>query len=135
MVRDVLEGTEALPRQAWQEWLDEFLSHIPALDEVERRHGFTISCLIDLEPQLHPLLREALWAGAACRRPSDLHQAFAAIRKRLSGLIGLSSLHRRHSILGSIDAYAVVYWNLLHAVANLAANLTPDVGSPVGACI
>jgi hypothetical protein len=86
------------------------------VSELEQMHGFTFGQLVDCEPRLETLLWEARRAGAACRSQADAHRAFSTLRSQLSELVGFSSRHRRHRLLGSVGAYEVVYWRLLQAV-------------------
>jgi anti-anti-sigma factor len=89
------------------------------LAEVERAHGVTWSRLVELEPQLENLLRQAREAGARCYTVGDVAQAFGPIRNDLAGLIGFAGRRHRHVVLGSAGAYHVAYTKLNEAVAGL----------------
>jgi hypothetical protein len=118
-----LDESEPYRHHARQQWLTEFLRHVPAADEMERLHGFTFAHLIDLEPRLEPLLWEARQAGTTCRSLAAFHQAISTVGQQLYELVGFA---RPHRVLGSVGAYEVAYWKLLHAVADSV----PGSGSP-----
>jgi hypothetical protein len=88
---------------------------------MERKHGITFAQLVELEPGLESLLWEARQVGTTCRRSADVEWAFSPIAKALSDLVGFTSRHHRHRILGSAGAYTVAYWKMRHAVAGLMA--------------
>ena len=89
--------------------------------EMEQKHGITFARLAELEPRLDALLWEARQVGAGCRRSADVEWAFSPIAKALSDLVGFTSRHHRHRILGSAGAYTVAYWKMRHAVAGFLA--------------
>jgi hypothetical protein len=75
--------------------------------------------LVDLEPEVEALLWRARAAGASCRTRADVDRAFRPVRNELVELIGFAGKHHRHPVLGSPEAYAVVYSKLYDAVAGL----------------
>jgi hypothetical protein len=98
----------------------------PRVHELECLHGITWGELVELEPRLDQLLRQARMAGAACRERSEAAQVFAPFRNVLPELVGCSGTHRRHPVLGSLGAYEVAYWKLYDAIAGLLPR--PDQG-------
>ena len=91
----------------------------PKTEELECRHKVTWSELVELEPELDPLLWEARKAGATCRDWVNVSRVFAPFRNSLSNLVGFASSHRGHRVLGSLGAYEVAYWKLYNAVVGL----------------
>jgi hypothetical protein len=91
----------------------------PRTQELERFHNVTWRELAELDPQLDRLLWEARTAGAACRDWSNVGRVFAPFRNSLSRLVGFTSVHRRHRVLGSLGAYEVAYWKLYAAIVGL----------------
>jgi hypothetical protein len=100
------------------------MKFIPDVDQMEYHHGVTFGQLVNQEPRLERLLWEARKVGATCRSQADVLQAFATVRNQLSELIGFSSRHRVHRLLGSVGAYEVAYWKLFHAIADLVPGAT-----------
>jgi hypothetical protein len=89
--------------------------------EVERTSRVSWGQLVDLEPQVEALLWLAQAAGAGCRTPADVEQAFRPVRNELAELIGFAGKHHRHPILGNPGAYQVAYSKLYDAVAESVA--------------
>jgi hypothetical protein len=100
------------------------MKFIPDVDEMEHLHGVTFGRLVNQEPRLERLLWEARKVGATCRSQADVLAAFDTVRNQLSELIGFSSPHRVHRLLGSVGAYEVAYWKLFHAIADLVPGAT-----------
>jgi anti-anti-sigma factor len=48
-----------------------------------------------------------------------VQREFAPLRNALTELVGFSSRHSRHPLLGSVGAYEVAYWRLHDAVSGL----------------
>ena len=109
------------------------MKFIPDVDQMEYHHGVTFGQLVNQEPRLERLLWEARKVGATCRSQADVLQAFATVRNQLSELIGFSSRHRVHRLLGSVGAYEVAYWKLFHAIADLVPGATSFDGAASGA--
>jgi hypothetical protein len=108
------------PAPDGNEPLETLSNHIPTVDELECAHGITFFQLVDCDRRLESLLWEARQVGAGCRSKADVQQAFFTVRNKLCELVGFSSRNRHHRLLGSVEAYEVVYWKLFHAVAELA---------------
>jgi anti-anti-sigma factor len=89
----------------------------PSLADVQRIHGVTWAELVEGEPEVEPLLWLARRAGAGCRTLAAVDRAFVPVRTALARLIGFTSKHRRHPVLGSVGAYEVACWKLYDAVA------------------
>jgi hypothetical protein len=102
----------------------------PKTQDLEHLHGVTWSELVELEPDLGPLLWEARNVGASCRDWLNVAQAFAPFRSVLSGLVGFASSHRHHQVLGPLGAYEVAYWKLYDAIVGLLP--PPERGSREG---
>jgi anti-anti-sigma factor len=94
------------------------MSDIPSIEELERTHSVTFWRLVELEPRLELLMLQASHAGRACRTQADVDREFSPLRNRLGTLIGFSSQHNRHRILGSVGAFEVAYWNLYGVLMN-----------------
>src|SRR6516165_11333450 len=94
------------------------MSHIPNLQELERRHSVNFWRLVELEPRLELLMLQARQAGRACRSEADVAREFSPLRNRLGTLVGFSSQHNLHRILGSVGAYEVAYWTLYGVLMN-----------------
>jgi anti-anti-sigma regulatory factor len=91
----------------------------PNVQDVQRIHGVTWGQLVEREPQLDSLLRQARTAGAGCRTLKDVDGAFGPLRNELAELIGFKGRHHGHRVLGGPGAYQVAYWKLYDAVAGL----------------
>jgi hypothetical protein len=85
--------------------------------DIERCHGVTWGELVELEPGLAHLWWQARQAGSACRNWADARWIFALVRRDLATLVGLTSKHHRHPVLGTVGAFDVAYWRLFDAVA------------------
>lgn len=74
--------------------------------------------LLDYEPQLAHLLRDAITADSDRNAERFCRQTFLQkeLRPLLSGLVGHRRTAGQHSILGTFDAYAVAYQKLMNAV-------------------
>ena len=100
----------------------------PNFRDLERDAGITWLDLVGLEPRLEELLWRTRQACGACRRQSDVDQAFGPIRNTLVDLVGSSAKQHRHRVLGSVEAYQVAYWKLYDAaVALLPGRAGADV--------
>jgi anti-anti-sigma factor len=93
----------------------------PSGSDVQRTDKVTWDRLVGLEPQVQELLWRARIAGAHCRTFLDVQRAFGPVRNELVELIGFAGKHRRHPVLGSVEAYQVAYGKLYDAVAGLLA--------------
>jgi anti-anti-sigma factor len=91
----------------------------PDVEDVQRVYGITWLELVELEPQLEPLLWRARLAAVGCRTMTDWAGVFGPLRNELADLIGFTGKHHRHPVLGSTGAYEVAYWKLYDAVAGL----------------
>jgi hypothetical protein len=89
------------------------------VDDMQRVHGISWAELVEGEPELKCLLWQARSAGARCQKIADVNRAFVPLRNELAGLLGFTSKHRWHPILGSIGAYEVAYWKLYDALGGL----------------
>jgi hypothetical protein len=92
------------------------LREYPSVRHIERVHGVRWAELVELEPALHALLHQARRAGASCREWQDVDRIFSPLRNDLAELVGFSSKHARHPVLGSVGAYDVAYWKLFDSV-------------------
>jgi len=108
------------------------MSPIPSIEELELRHSVTFGRLVELEPRLELLMLQARQAGRDCRSPADVDRGFLPLRNRLGELIGFSSQHYRHRILGSVGAYEVAYWNLYGIVMNFLPQEGDREAPPAG---
>jgi hypothetical protein len=99
----------------------------PKVDEVERTFRVTRDQLVELEPDVKPLLWRARIAGGRCRTCGAAMEAFSALRGELAGLIGFDGKHRHHPVLGSLGAYEVAYCKLYDAVAGILAGRAEGV--------
>src|SRR5215468_9085839 len=108
------------------------MSPIPSIEELERRHSVTFWQLVELEPRLELLMLQARQAGRACRSQADVTSEFSPLRNRLATLIGFSSQHNRHRVLGSVGAYEVAYWNLYGVLMNFLPQDGDGEGLPAG---
>jgi hypothetical protein len=91
----------------------------PRFWELERLAGVTWQDLVELEPRLGDLLWRARQAGARCLCWADVDRVFPHLRSALLDLVGNAERHPRHPVLGSTEAYHIVYWKLYDAVAGL----------------
>jgi anti-anti-sigma factor len=91
----------------------------PSVDDVQHLYGIAWGQLVELEPQVEALLRQARLAGAHCRTLTDVDRVFSPLRNELARLIGFAGKHHRHPVLGSTGAFEVAYWKLYDAVAGL----------------
>ena len=105
---------------------------IPSIQEMERRHSVTFWRLVELEPRLELLILQASQAGRACRTLADVDREFLPLRNRLGTLIGFSSQHNRHRILGSVGAFEVAYWNLYGVLMNFLPQERDREAPPAG---
>jgi hypothetical protein len=93
------------------------------------------------------LLWEARKAGATFDHSRQVAQVFTPIRNALAKLVGFTSAHRHHRILGSLGAYEVAYWKLYDAIVGLlpqpdrggrkktsSAKVAPLTGGHAGRC-
>jgi hypothetical protein len=96
----------------------------PTVYEAQRTYGVTWNQLFELEPQLATLLWRARIAVAKCSTLADGLRVFGPVRDELAELIGFAGKHHRHPVLGSTGAYAVAYWKLYDAVAELLPRRT-----------
>jgi hypothetical protein len=110
----------------------------PNFWELERLTGVTWQDLVELEPRLGDLLWRARQAGARCLCRADVNRVFGPLRGALVDLVGFTGHHHRHPVLGSTEAYQVVYWKLYDAVAGLlpghAAGTAVAPETQVGEC-
>jgi hypothetical protein len=86
---------------------------------LELRTGVTWQDMLRLEPRFGELLSKARQAGASCLSWSDVDRVFSPIRIRIVELVGCAGDNHSHPLLGSAEAYQVVYWKLYDAVAVL----------------
>jgi anti-anti-sigma regulatory factor len=83
----------------------------------ERTPSLTWTQLLELEPAIESLLWRARAAGASCRTKADVPRVFSPVAHELAELIGFSGKHRRHRVLGTVEAYQIAYWKLYEGVA------------------
>jgi hypothetical protein len=85
--------------------------------DVERIHGVKWSDLVELEPELDPLLDIARKVGDACRNWRDVERGWTQFKNEIAGLVGYFGNHRNHPLLGTAAAHGVSCWKLHNAVA------------------
>ena len=108
------------------------MTPIPSIQELERRHSVNFWRLVELEPRLELLMLQARQAGRACRSQADVDREFSPLRNRLGTLIGFSSQHNRHRILGGVGAYEVAYWTLYAVLMNFLPQEGEREAPPAG---
>src|SRR5262249_45900900 len=108
------------------------MSHIPSIQELERRHSVTFWRLVELEPRLELLMLQARQAGRACRSQADVDREFSPLRNRLGTLVGFSSQHNHPGILGRGGAYEVAYGNLYGVLMNSLPQEGDQEAPPAG---
>ncbi|MFM8272664.1 MAG: hypothetical protein ACKODX_10065 [Gemmata sp.] len=84
----------------------------------EKMYGVTWKELAAAEPQLNHLLEQAADAGDGCRNLCEVDRRFNPFKNIIHQLVGFCGKHRGHPLLGTREAYDVVYWKLRNAVAN-----------------
>jgi hypothetical protein len=95
------------------------MNSYPNFQELELRTGVTWQDMVEVEPRLGELLWKARQAGARCHCWLDVDRVFVSIRYSIVELVGFTGKNHAHPVLGSTEAYQVVYWKLYDAVAGL----------------
>jgi hypothetical protein len=83
---------------------------------MEQLHGICWEQLVDVEPELVLLLRQARAVGACCKNTYEEERGWSQFKQPIAALVGFFGKHREHPLLGTRGAYETVYWKLHNAL-------------------